>query len=65
MLPEELKKLLAESGIYGAGLQGILLDAALRRLITSPRPGVLTLRKERESNGKFLLTVDYAEDKKL
>lgn len=64
MLPEELKKLLQESGVYGAGLQGILLDAALRKLITAPLPGVLTVRKERLPNGKYVLSVQYVEDKK-
>lgn len=64
MLPEELKKLLQESGIYGAGLQGILLDAFLRQLMTSPLPGVLTVRKERLPDGKYTLSVQYVEDKK-
>lgn len=63
MLPDELKKLLRESGIYGAGLEGILLDAFLRKLVTSPLPGVLTVRKQRTPDGKFMLTVEYLEDK--
>lgn len=64
MLPDELKKLLRESDIYGAGLEGILLDAFLRRLITSTLPGVLTIGKERLPNGKFVFSVEYVEDKK-
>lgn len=63
MLPEELQKLVHEAGVYGSGLQGILLDAALRKLLAARGGGMLKITNVREDNGKHTLVIEFVETK--